>query len=175
MMDFELETAVAILRRTPEILKTWLQDLPEPWVQNNDGEETWSAFDVVGHLIYGERTDWIPRMQLILSEGGIKEFETFDRFAQLDESKGKSIDDLISTFENLRYKNLAILSENALQEADYLRKAKHPELGIVNLRQLLSTWVTHDLNHLGQIAEVMARQYKREVGPWKVYIGILGD
>ena len=175
MMDFELENAVAILGRTPELLKTWLQDLPEPWVYNNDGEGTWSAFDVVGHLIQGDRADWIPRMQLVMSSGGIKEFEPFDRFAQFEASKGKSIADLLSTFEELRQANLSVLSESVLQESDYERTGKHPKLGILNLRQLLSTWVAHDLNHLGQIAEVMARQYKEEVGPWKVYLGILGD
>jgi uncharacterized damage-inducible protein DinB len=174
MMDFDLEVSIEILKRTPQILKVWLHDLPDAWVFSNEGDETWSPFDVVGHFIHGERTDWIPRLKLIMADQGINEFEPFDRFAQFEESKGKSLEELLRTFQELRENNLAILRGLDLKSADFERKGKHPELGIVTLKQLLSTWVVHDLNHLGQIGQVMARQYEEAVGPWKAYLDILG-
>ena len=173
MMTFDLELTQAILAQTPDILEVWLKDLPEAWSHCNEGEDTWSAYDVVGHFIHGERTDWIPRARLILTREDTPEFEPFDRFAQFEESEPKSLAELLATFRELRQQNLVALREFAVQEADWERQGRHPELGVVNLRQLLATWVVHDLNHLGQIAQVMARQYGEEVGPWRAYLPIL--
>lgn len=174
MMEFDIESVIEILSKTPKVLEAWLLHMPEKWVMCNEGEETWSAYDVVGHFIHGESTDWIPRARLILTGEGIPEFESFDRLAQFEESKGKTLPELLATFAALREKNLEILHGFNLQSHHYDMKGKHPELGIVNLKQLLSTWVVHDLNHLGQIAQVMAKQYKEEVGPWAAYLPILG-
>jgi len=173
MHKFDLELAIEILSRTPIIVKEWLGDLPEEWSQYKSDEESWSAFDIVGHFIHGEKTDWIPRAQIILQRDGITEFEPFDRFAQKDVNKGKTIENLLDDFCQLREKNLDILRGFELQSDDYELKGKHPELGIVNMRQLLSTWVAHDLDHLSQIAQEMAKRYKKEVGPWLEYLGVL--
>jgi len=172
-MDFDLEDGIAILDRTPKVIRTWLQGLPDPWVFNNDGGESWSPFDVLGHFTHGERTDRIPRAEIILSEDQNKTFEPFDRWAQFQDSQGKSLDELLDTFEALRAKNLEKLRGFDLQPSDYERTGIHPDLGTVTLKQLLATWVAHDLNHLGQIAEVMARQYRNAVGPRQAYIDIL--
>jgi uncharacterized damage-inducible protein DinB len=174
MMEFNLELGIEILGRTPRILRAWLADLPHAWVYCNQGSETWSPFDVVGHFIHGERTDWIPRLKLILENDGIREFEPFDRFAQFEDSRCRSLEDLLRTFEELRESNLAVLRSLDLKPSDFERKGRHPELGLVTVEQLLATWVAHDLNHLGQIAEIMARQYTEAVGPWKAYLDILG-
>jgi len=174
MMDFDLEAGTEILRRTPYILRAWLQDLSYTWVYSDEGEETWSPFDVVGHLIHGERTDWIPRLKLMLADDGIREFEPFDRFTQFEVSRCQSLEDLLRSFEELRRSNLAVLKSFDLKPSDFGRLARHPELGSVTLEQLLAAWVVHDLNHLGQIAQVMARQYQEAVGPWKAYMDILG-
>jgi hypothetical protein len=173
-MDFDLELGIEILSRTPRILRAWLGDLPHTWIYRNQGGETWSSFDVVGHLVHGERTDWIPRLKLILEGDGIREFEPFDRFAQFGESRCRSLEDLLRTFEELRESNLVVLRSLDLKPSDFERKGRHPELGLVTVEQLLATWVAHDLNHLGQLAEVMARQYTEAVGPWKAYLDILG-
>jgi hypothetical protein len=173
MHQFDLELAIEILSRTPVIMKEWLGNLPGEWSQYKSKKDNWSAFDIVGHFIHGEITDWIPRAQIILQREGIKEFEPFDRFAQYDVSKGKTIENLLDEFCQLREKNLAILRGFELQPDDYELKGKHPELGIVNLSQLLSTWVVHDLDHLSQIAQEMAKRYKKEVGPWLEYLGVL--
>ena len=173
-MEFDLDQGIDMLSRTPGILCAWLHDLPDAWAYSNEGGETWSAFDVVGHFIHGERTDWIPRLRLILEDDGIREFEPFDRFAQFKESKGSSMEQLLETFAELRASNLATLRSLDLQPADFERQGRHPELGIVTLRQLLATWVAHDLNHLGQVAQVMARQYTAAVGPWVAYMDIMG-
>ena len=175
MMEFDLELGTEILRRTPYILRAWLQDLPYAWVYRNEGGETWSPFDVVGHLIHGERTDWIPRLKLILADDGIAEFEPFDRFAQFEVSRCAQLEDLLRTFEELRRSNLAVLRSLDLKPSDFERVARHPELGLVTLEQLIAAWVAHDLNHLAQIAQVMARQYQEAVGPWKAYMDILGN
>jgi hypothetical protein len=172
-MDFDLELAIDVLSRTPRILEAWLSDLPDDWVISNGGKDAWSPFDVVGHLIHGERTDWIPRAKIILSNAGTREFKPFDRFAQFEDNKEKSVGELLRTFAKLREENLSILRGFDFQPSDYQLKGKHPELGAVTLKQLLSTWVVHDLNHLGQIAKVMAKQYKEAVGPWKAYLSIL--
>ena len=174
MMEFEIEQAIEILSRTPKILKAWLSDISNSWANCNEGDDTWSPFDVVGHFIHGEQTDWIPRAQLILSgNDDVPEFEPFDRFAQFEASEGKTMPELLAAFAQLRAKNLETLRGFKLQPADYGRQGKHPDLGVVNLRQLLATWVVHDLDHLGQIGQVMARQYHDEVGPWGAYLTIL--
>ena len=173
MMEFDLELGIEILERTPRILRAWLGELPYAWVYRNEGGETWSPFDVVGHFIHGERTDWIPRLKLILAEDGIREFEPFDRFAQFEVSRCTSLEDLLRTFEELRESNLAVLRSLDLKPSDFERKGRHPELGLVTVEQLLATWVVHDLNHLGQLAEVMAGQYTEAFGPWRAYLDIL--
>jgi len=172
-MEFNLERSISLLDTTPSVIQAWLSPLPPELILSNDGSDTWSAFDIVGHLIHGEKTDWIPRAEIILSDKEDKEFTSFDRFAMFTENKGKSIHDLAAEFENLRRQNIARLRSMDIGESDLDRTGIHPELGMVNLRQLISTWVTHDLNHLAQIAEVMARQHKHQVGPWKAYLGIL--
>ena len=173
-MQFQLQDGIAILERTPSILDAWLRDLPDRWAHANDGQDTWSPFDILGHLIHGENTDWLPRLHIILSDSSNKTFESFDRFAQLQENKGKSVAELLQTFRDLRRSNVEKLRSLGLTERQYDTTGIHPSLGNVTLRQLLATWVAHDLNHLGQIAEVMARQYKIEVGPWRESLDILG-
>jgi uncharacterized damage-inducible protein DinB len=173
MHQFDLKLAIEVLDRTPKILMAWLRDLPEEWTHYKSDAESWSAFDIVGHFIHGEKTDWIPRAQIILQREGIKEFEPFDRFAQYETSKGKTLERLLDEFCQLRERNLGTLREFNLQPEDYKLQGKHPELGIVTLRQLLSTWVVHDLEHLAQTAQVMAQQYENEVGPWSDYLGVL--
>ncbi len=172
-MQFQLQKSIQILQRTPATLRALLSGLSEEWVAGNEGPETFSPFDVVGHLIHGERTDWIPRARIILQHGPSQPFEPFDRFAMWEENRDKTLASLLDTFEVLRRENLAALERLRLSEADLDRKGTHPELGAVTMRQLLATWAVHDLNHIGQIARVMARQYESEVGPWREYIGIL--
>ena len=173
-MEFSLSEAISILERTPKILREILSGLSENWTHQNEGGESWSAFDVVGHLIHGERTDWIIRAKIILSEGD-KYFELFDRFAQFEESKGKSLDELLTVFQELRVDNLKELSRFNISEDDLVKTGIHPEFGEVTMRQLLATWVTHDLGHIVQISRVLAKQYKEEVGPWTRYIGVLNQ
>jgi len=172
-MEFKLDQAISVLSRTPQALRTLLSGLADPWIWNNEGPETWSPYDVVGHLLYGEKTDWIPRLKIILHYGKGKTFEPFDRFAMFRESEGKSIDDLLDEFGRLRMDNLATLQQLKLGSQDFLRQGMHPGLGEVNLGQMLATWVVHDLSHLAQIAEIMARQYREQVGPWKAYLRVL--
>jgi uncharacterized damage-inducible protein DinB len=172
-MEFEFEKATAVLETTPSVLEAWLGNLPEEWTHASDGEGTWSPFDIVGHLIHGEKTDWIPRAEIILSDRETREFEPFDRFAMFADSKGKSLQELLDSFADLRQQSLDRLRALQISETDLDKTGVHPEFGTVTLRQLLATWVDHDLNHLGQIARVMARQYRGEVGPWHMYLGIL--
>ncbi len=172
-MKFELNKAVAILERTPSVLRVYLKDLAQEWISENEGGNTWSPYDVVGHLIHGEQTDWIIRTKIILGNNKNKEFEPFDRFAQFENSQGKSLNQLLDEFESLRKENLKQLKYLNLDESNLNLEGIHPELGIVTLKQLLSTWVTHDLGHISQISRVMAKQYKSEVGPWLQYINIL--
>jgi uncharacterized damage-inducible protein DinB len=173
-VNFILDEALPVLRRTPAVLRAWLGDLPDSWTASNEGPDTWSPYDIVGHLIHGERTDWIPRTELLLAHGESRPFTPFDRFAQFKESRGKSLDELLDTFAELRAQNLARLESLRLTLADLERRGQHPELGPVTLGQLLATWVAHDLNHLGQIARVMGRQYTGAVGPWLAYLPLLG-
>ena len=172
-MDFSLPLAVQILERTPVTIRVLLQGLFDEWSLCNEGPNTWSPFDIVGHLIHGEKTDWIPRTRIILQYGTSQPFEPFDRFVQFNASAGYSLDSLIKTFVTLRQTNLRILHDLHLSPADLERQGIHPEFGAVTLRQLLATWVVHDLSHIAQIAEVMARQYKQAVGPWISYLPVL--
>ncbi len=170
---FTLEKSLEILERTPNVLYTMLQDISVEWTNANEGGETWSAYDIIGHLIHGEKTDWIPRAEIILSEKPAKTFEPYDRLAQFEESKSKSLTQLLNEFETLREKNVANLRSKNLTDKNLPLGGMHPALGQVSLSQLLATWVVHDLNHIAQICRVMAKQYKDEVGPWIAYLGIL--
>jgi hypothetical protein len=176
--QFNLAEALALLARTPAALDALLRGLPEVWVRGNEGrtregKETWSPFDIVGHLIVGERTDWMVRARMILEHGEAQTFVPFDRFAQEKESQGKSLEQLLDGFAHLRKQNLAALKAMNLQPEDLARRGKHPELGVVTLFQLLATWAVHDLTHLHQISRVMAHQYGDAVGPWSAYLGVL--
>lgn len=174
-MDYRFDEALPVLRRTPAVLRKLLLDLPARWVDAIEGPGTWSPFDVVGHLIHGERTDWIPRVEHILRHGEAVPFPPFDRQAMFVASQGKSVRELLDTFERLRAENVDHLVELGLTDADLERRGRHPELGVVTLGQHLATWVAHDLGHLGQIVRAMARQYTQAVGPWHAYLTILGQ
>ena len=172
-MEQNLQFTTALLKRTPAALDALLRDLPEGWTLRNEGDGTWSAFDVVGHLIHGERTDWIPRARMILDFGETREFEPFDRWGQERESEGKSLGQLLDEFARLRTESLSELHAMNLQPADLARRGRHPALGVVTLSQLLATWAAHDLTHLHQISRVMAHQYEAAVGPWRAFLGVL--
>lgn len=172
-MDFQLEQAVAVLRRTPDALNTMLRDLPMEWASQNEGGTSWSPFDVVGHLIHGEETDWIPRARIILEAGETRVFDVFDRHAQFEKSKSKSLNQLLDEFARLRAESLATLAGWQLTPADLQKTGRHPEFSAVTLGQLLATWTAHDLSHLAQINRVMCRQYTQAVGPWRAYLPIL--
>jgi len=172
-MTHSLENTLALLARTPATLDTLLRDLPDSWTFSNEGEKTWSAFDVVGHLIHGERTDWMPRARMILQHGESQSFVPFDRWGQERESRGKSLSQLLDEFARLRAENLMELRALNLRPEDLARRGRHPELGVVTLSELLATWAAHDLTHLHQISRVMAHQYRDAVGPWSVYLGVM--
>jgi len=172
-MRFQIDEAIEVLAATPSVLRAMLGGLSEPWVRNNYGEKTFSPFDVIGHLIHGERTDWIPRARMILEEGEARTFEPFDRYAMYEDSKGRSMAELLDTFEALRQENLATLRTLPLKAETLRKRGRHPELGTVTLENLLATWVAHDLNHIAQICKAMAYQYKDAVGPWRAYISVL--
>jgi DinB superfamily len=174
-MEFDLDKAIAVLARTPATLRTLLKDLPRDWVDTNEGADTWSPYDVIGHLIHGERADWIARAKIILEHGESRPFDPFDRFAQFEESKGKTLGELLEEFAALRERNLAALREMKIGAGDFEKTGQHPALGRVTLKELLATWVTHDLDHIAQVARTMAKQYASEVGPWQAYISILHD
>jgi hypothetical protein len=171
--SFVMDEAVAILARTPAALEALLRGLPDGWISANEGGETWSPFDVIGHLIHGERTDWVQRARIILEHGETRPFDKFDRFAQFALSEGRSLASLLDEFATLRQENLRELERMRLTDADLDRRGRHPELGVVTLRQLLATWVAHDLDHVVQISRVLARQYSDEVGPWRAYLRII--
>lgn len=173
-MTFDLSRSIEILERTPRVLDTLLRDLPAHWTLVNEGGGSWSAYDVVGHLIHGERTDRMERLHKCLSEND-KHFRPFDRTAMFTESAGHSLEALLDTFGELRAKNLHDLRSLHLTETQFASTGIHPAFGTVSLRQLLSTWVAHDLGHIGQVVRVMAKQYKEEVGPWKEYLRIVQD
>jgi hypothetical protein len=174
-MEFELQDAIEILNRTPVILNAMLRDVSEAWVMKNEGPETWSPYDIVGHLIHGEETDWIPRAKIILEHGEARAFEPFDRVAMFEKPKGKSIAELLDTFAVLRNQSLHELNEMQLTPALLETRGKHPELGVVTLKQLLAAWVVHDLGHIRQITRVLAKQYGDAVGPWRAYLSILEE
>ena len=172
-MEFQIKEAVKILQQTPAALTSLLKNLPEELLFKNEGENSWSPFIILGHFIHGEETDWIPRTKILLQHGESRPFEPFDRFAQFERFKGKNISELLKMFEKLRKKNLEILNGLKLQESQLALKGTHPEFGPVFLRQLLSAWVVHDLNHIYQIVRVVAKQYSDLVGPFKEYLAIL--
>lgn len=173
-MEFQLEQARQVLGRTPQTIDSLLRPLSEAWTTPNEGPETWSPFDVVGHLIHGEETDWIPRARLIVEHGDERAFEPFDRFAMFEKSKGKTLAELLDEFAHARRQSLAILDSFNLTPEVLGKKGRHPELGVVTLKQLLATWVVHDLGHVSQVVRVMAKQYSDQVGPWTAYLSILG-
>ena len=168
-----MHQSVEILERTPVVLKNLLEGLSVEWTSNNEGGETWSAYDVIGHLIHGEKTDWLTRVELILSENAEKKFQPFDRFAQFENSKGKTLKQLLHEFTEVRSANIKRLKSLNITERDLEKTGVHPTFGEVTLSQLLSTWTVHDLDHISQIARVMAKQYKNEVGPWIEFLKIL--
>ena len=168
-----LDEAVALLARTPSTLDSWLRGLPEGWLTANEGVDTWSPVDILGHLVHGERTDWLPRVQRLLAHGESLPFDPFDRFGQFTTLQGRTVADLLDDFAALRAASLRQLREARLTLDDLDRTGRHPDFGVVTLRQLLATWVAHDLDHVSQIARVMARQYSDEVGPWREYLRII--
>jgi uncharacterized damage-inducible protein DinB len=172
-MNFTIDKSIEILERTPFVVQELLQGISDDWSNANEGENTFSTYDVIGHLIHGEKTDWIARMEIILSDNPNKVFQPYDRFAQFEESKGKNLSQLLQEFKTLREKNMELLKSKNLSATDLEKTATHPALGTVTLRQLLSTWTVHDLNHIGQIVRVMSKHYKDEVGPWQNYLPIL--
>jgi hypothetical protein len=172
-MEFTVDRSLEILERTPDVLIAMLQHLSDEWTSKNEGDETWSVYDVIGHLIHGEKTDWIPRMEIILSAEENKSFEPFDRLAQFEESRGKSLPQLLEEFKTLRLKNVEILRSKKLTKQHLNAIGIHPAFGEVTLSQMLATWTVHDLNHIAQISRVMGKQYKMAVGPWVAYLGIL--
>jgi hypothetical protein len=173
MAHHDLEQTIALLSRTPATLNVLLRDLPDDWTSRNEGENTFSAYDVVGHLIHGERTDWIPRMKRIFEHGESLPFDKFDRLAQFRESKGKALPQLLDEFARLRADNLEILRSMKLTQQDLERRGMHAALGSVTLSELLATWAAHDLTHLHQISRVMAHQYREAVGPWTKFLGVM--
>lgn len=172
-MEHDLSQTIALLARTPPTLNALLRDLPDAWTRANEGDKTWSPFDVIGHLIHGERTDWMPRTKMILQYGEARPFEPFDRLAQEQESQGKSLDQLLDEFAALRPENLRELRALNLTQHQLNLRGQHPALGVVTLSQLLATWAVHDLTHLHQISRTMAHQYRDAVGPWLAYLGVL--
>ncbi|HUF36672.1 MAG TPA: DinB family protein [Gemmatimonadales bacterium] len=170
---FSLGESLPVLERTPAVLRSLLAGLPAPWIVSNEGGDSWSPFDVVGHLIHGERTDWMPRVELILARGESETFPLFDRFAQFEASRGRSLHELLDTFADLRAANLRRLRELAPGAAELARRGRHPEFGAVTRGQHLATGVAHDLSHIGQIVRVMARRYTAAVGPWRAYLPLL--
>jgi hypothetical protein len=172
-MKYSLERSYEILDRTPAVLKVLLAGLSDEWITPNEGPETFSPYDVVGHLIHGEKTDWTTRMKMILEFGSSKTFERWNRTAMYEESKGKTMQQLLDEFARLRKDNMIWLRSLNLTETDFDRPGMHPVLGDVTLRHLLATWVVHDLTHLAQITRVMAKQYKQEMGPWSEFFRIL--
>ncbi len=172
-MHFDLNDTIAVLERTPATLDAMLRGLPDAWTRSNEGDRTFSPYDVIGHLNHGERTDWIPRARIILEQGESRPFDRYDRFAQERESAGKSLDHLLGEFATLRRDNLATLRGWKLEPAALLKRGTHPILGTVTLGQLLATWAAHDLTHHHQIARCMAHQYRDAVGPWTQFLGVM--
>jgi hypothetical protein len=173
IMEHNLEHTISLLTRTPAALDALLRDLPETWTLRNEGEDTWNAFDVIGHLIHAERMDWIPRARILLQPGETRMFEPFDRQGHVRESQGKSLGQLLDEFARLRSENLGELRALNPRHEDFDLRGRHPALGAVTLSELLASWAVHDLTHLHQISRIMAHQYREAVGPWSVYLGVL--
>jgi DinB superfamily len=172
-MEFSIAKSLEILEHTPTVLKSMLEHLSPEWTAVNEGGDSWSVYDVIGHLIHGEKTDWMPRTLIILSDKADKSFEPFDRFAQMQQSNTDSLPQLLEEFSSLRKKNIEKLKEQVIGESTLQEKGIHPAFAEVTLSQLLATWTVHDLNHIAQISRVMAKQYKEAVGPWTAYLKIL--
>jgi DinB superfamily len=173
MTHYDPEPIASLLTRTPAALNALLRGLPQELVSRNEGENTWSAFEVIGHLIYGERTDWMPRVRLILQAGEAQTFVPFDRRGHMLEIEGKSLPQLLDEFDRLRAANLDELRALNLRSEDLERRGRHPALGVVTLSQLLAAWAAHDLTHLHQISRVLAHQYRAAVGPWTAFLGVM--
>ena len=174
-MDFDLDSSTDVLARTPATLGALLADLPEPWVRGREGLDTFSPFDVVGHLIDGEETDWIPRARIILARGPDPRFEPYDRFRHYARNVGRSLGELLDELARLRAANLDLLRSWRLTDAELDLTGIHPTFGPVTLRQLIAAWVVHDLGHVAQVSRVMAKQYREEVGPWVPFMPVLMD
>lgn len=174
-MSFDLERAVEVLERTPRTVAALLSGLSESWLLANEGEETFSPRDVVGHMLHGEETDWIPRVEIILNEGTRKPFTPFDRFIFREKFEGFTMEELLERFAEARSRSLTRLASLELDEAALDREGQHPALGRVTLRQLLAAWAVHDLAHLRQVARVMAKQYHQDVGPWERYFRVFQE
>ncbi|XWN36792.1 MAG: DinB family protein [Balneola sp.] len=172
-ISFNIDEAISILERTPKVLSALLSGLSEEWLYNNEGGSTWSPHQVLGHLLYGEETDWLPRTKIILEFDATKEFEPYDRFAQDRLYADKSPEDLLYLFEKRRAQNLKKLKRMSLSPDDLMRKGKHPEFGEITLKEMLSAWVVHDLGHINQISRVLAKNYKEEIGPWSKYLTVV--
>jgi hypothetical protein len=172
-MDIELADVIEILDRTPRVLRELLHGLPKTWIESNEGENTWSPFDVIGHLIHGERVNWIPRAKMILEFGETKVFEPFDRFAQFEASKGKTMQELLEDFASIRQANIRTLKDMNLTLEDLQKAGHHSEFGRVTLGELLSTWAAHDLDHVVQISRTLAKGYREAVGPWHAYLSVM--
>ncbi len=174
-MRYEVESSMDVLRRTPDTLRGLLAGIGESWARSNEGRDTFSPFDVVGHLIDGEETDWIPRARIILAQGPDPTFTPYDRFRHYARNRGRSLDSLLDEFARLRTANLDLLASWKLGDPELDLQGRHPSLGPVTLRQLLATWVVHDLGHIAQVSRVMAKQYREAVGPWVEYLPVLTD
>jgi hypothetical protein len=171
--EFSLTESLALLTRTPATLDALLRGLPDAWIRGNEGKDSWSPYDIMGHMVLAEREDWIPRTRLILEHGDARPFAPFDRFTQMKEPQLKSLEQLLDEFASLRKESLATLKTLNLQPNDLARSGRHPSLGSVTLSQLLATWAVHDLSHLHQLSRVMSHQYREAVGPWSIYLGVL--
>jgi hypothetical protein len=174
-MTFELDRSVEVLARTPATLRALIEGLGEPWVRGDEGPDTFTPFDVVGHLIDGEETDWIPRARIILARGADPRFEPYNRFRHRQRNVGRTLASLLDEFDERRAANLETLRSWRLTGAELDLPGRHPTLGPVTLRQLLATWVVHDLGHVAQVVRVMAKQYRHEVGPWVAFLPVLSD
>lgn len=172
-MKFDLHDGISVLERTPATLRALLSGLPDAWIRADEGDDTWSPFDNVGHLIDGEETDWMPRARIILGQGPDRRFEPYDRFRHLELNRGRSLEELLDRFAELRARNLDDLRAMEIGEEELRRTGKHPDFGPVTLEQLLSAWVVHDLGHVAQVCRVMAKQYGDAVGPWPEFLPVL--
>lgn len=172
-MEFSLEKVIPILERTPRVLKHLLEELDTSWTHQNEGEDTWSPYDIIGHLIHGEKTDWVPRIQHILGPNHTEAFIPFDRFAQFENSKGKTLAMLLDEFSALRADNIITLKNLSITTEDLTKKGLHPELGPVTLKNLIATWVAHDLGHIHQITRVLAKGLQNDIGPWEAYLKVM--